>query len=88
MALFPTEKTYILTGEELPIALLNAQKAVIPEFVTDASGMTVKTASGTQYTIMKTGGYTIPEIYLSEGVNTFTLNGTGTMTIRYREGVL
>ena len=77
-----------MTGEELPIALLNAQKAVIPEFVTDAAGMTVKTAAGTQYTIMKTGGYTIPEIYLSEGVNTFTLNGTGTMTIRYREGVL
>ena len=37
---------------------------------------------------MKTGGYTIPEIYLSEGVNAFTLNGTGTMMIRYREGVL
>lgn len=88
MALSPTEKTYVLTGEELPIALLNAQKAVIPEFVTDAAGMTVKTASGTQYTVMKTGGYTIPEIYLSEGVNIFTLNGTGTMTIRYREGVL
>ena len=87
MAAAETEQTYTVDGE-LAITLQNAQKAVIPVFDTEASGMAVKLPTGAQYTILQTGGYTIPEICLQEGANPMTLIGTGSVAIRYREGVL
>ena len=86
MATAETEQTFEVSGE-LAITLQNAQKAVIPVFDTEAEGMAVKLPTGAQYTILQTGGCTIPEICLQEGANPMTLIGTGSVAIRYREGV-
>lgn len=87
MAAAETAQTFEVSGE-LAITLQNAQKAVIPVFDTEAEGMAVKLPTGAQYTILQTGGYTIPEVCLQEGANPMTLIGTGSVAIRYREGVL
>lgn len=87
MANAETAQTFEVSGE-LAIVLQNAQKAVIPVFDTEAGGMAVKLPTGAQYTILQTGGYTIPEVCLQEGANPMTLIGTGRVAIRYREGVL
>lgn len=74
----------VATSQE--VTLLNSQKAVIPVFETTASNMRVQV--GTSIYSIRTGSFSIPEVYLSEGINKLTLLGTGTVTIRYREGDL
>ncbi len=80
-----TVEVYTVT-DSLEITLQNAQKAVIPLFETEDTGMRVSFKTAT-YSLL-TGGCSIPEICLAEGANTLTLLGSGTVTVRYREGEL
>lgn len=87
MAIRETVQTFTVVGEK-SVVLQNAQKAVIPVWETAVMGMAVRLPGGAQYTILQTGSYTIPEICLQAGENPMTLVGTGSVTVRYREGVL
>ena len=67
------------------ITLSNMRKKVVPTIKTDAE-MTI--VFGGRSTTASAGTFTIPTLELSEGDNTVTVSGTGTITFSYQEGGL
>lgn len=67
------------------ITLSNMRKKVVPTITTDAE-MTI--VFGGRSTTASAGTFTIPTLELSEGDNTVTVSGTGTITFSYQEGGL
>lgn len=68
--------------------LTNSRKRAVPE-------VKIETSSGIQIVYQTTniwdlgsGSYTLPELELTEGANTVTLSGTGTVTFTWQEGSL
>lgn len=67
------------------ITLNNSRKRVVPIITTDAElTLSFGNYSGT----FSKGTFTIPELELTEGANTVTVTGTGTVSFSYREGGL
>lgn len=72
-------------GQKRGLQLVNGKKRVIPT-ITATSDFTL-VFEGNSYTV-SSGETVIPEIELKEGVNDIAVKGTGTITFRYREGIL
>lgn len=67
------------------IVLTNSRKRVVPTITTNAQfSISFGTYSGT----FNAGTFRIPELQLVEGNNTVTVEGTGNISFRYREGGL
>jgi phage-related protein len=83
----PTVVTKAISGTST-IVLENSRKRVVPEVkVTSGSGLTVTFGSGSVWTLAS-GSYLLPELELTEGDNTVTVSGTGTITLTYTQGKL
>lgn len=67
------------------VNLVNSRKRAVPTIKTTAA-FTI--AFGGFSTSRSAGTFTVPEFELSEGSNTFTVTGTGTITFTYQEGAL
>ena len=67
------------------VNLINSRKRAVPTIKTTAA-FTI--AFGGFSTSRSAGTFTVPEFELSEGSNTFTVTGTGTITFTYQEGAL
>lgn len=76
--LYETERT---------ISFENAGKPVVPTIETTNDNAKI-VFNGTTIIIQKAGKHIIPDIRLAEGVNTMTVSGSGSLTIKWREGVL
>jgi hypothetical protein len=84
---YKVEKTVVsvaVSGTKA-IILTNGRKRAVPEIKTTAS-MTIKFGEHTWSTA--SGTFTLPELELTEGVNTVTVTGTGTITLTWQEGNL
>lgn len=81
-----TTQTVTVDGTQ-QVTLPNSKAPASPLFTTDAEGMTVQ-QGGIAYAIPPGTDVEIYGITLLEGDNILTLNGTGTVTIKYREGKL
>lgn len=87
---YKLEKTVVskaIDGTDI-IVLTNSRKRAVPE-------VNIETTSGIQIVYQTTniwdlgsGSYTLPELELTEGENTVTLNGNGTITFTWQEGSL
>ena len=83
----PTVVTKSISGTST-IVLENSRKRVVPEVkVTSGSGLTVTFGSGSVWTLAS-GSYLLPELELTEGNNTVTVSGTGTIVFTYTQGKL
>lgn len=80
-----TVKTVDLTTESQEITLYNGRLSVVPVF--ECTADTAIIFNGTSYAI-STGTHKILDIRLTEGANTLTVSGSGTLTITYQEGEL
>lgn len=79
-----TEKTTAVTSTAT-VAYLNTKKSVVPEFTTDAA-FTIQ--HGTNTFSHGAGTFVIPDILFVAGDNQISYTGTGTVTVKYREGSL
>jgi phage-related protein len=83
----PTVVSRSISGTST-ITLANSRKRVVPEVkVTSSSGLTVTFGSGSVWTLAS-GSYLLPELELTEGNNTVTVSGTGTIVFTYTQGKL
>lgn len=87
---YKLEKTVVqvVVSETETATLTNSRKRAVPE-------VNIETTSGIQIVYQATniwdlgsGSYTLPELELTEGANTVTLNGSGTITFTWQEGSL
>ena len=67
------------------ITLTNGRKRAVPQITTTAP-MTIEYGGGS-WTV-SAGTYTIPELELTQGTNSVTVTGTGTITFTWQEGDL
>ena len=75
-----------LTAEEKEVVLKNGRKSVVPEITCTDDNTVVKFGSFEKK--LSAGTHTILDIYFKEGANTLIVSGSGTITIKYREGEL
>lgn len=75
-----------LTGEIQEVILTNGRKSVVPE-ITCTSDNTVVVYGAIEKTL-SAGTHKILDIQLKEGENVMNVSGSGTLTIKYREGEL
>lgn len=81
-----TERTVAVDGTA-EVVIDNLMAPAAPLFSTADTGLTVAQGSAA-YTILPGTDVEIYGITLLEGLNTLTITGTGTVTIRYQEGML
>lgn len=81
----PTTVTLTATGTAQSRTLTNARMPVVPEITCTAAVTAV--FGGNTYQ-MNAGTHKIPGIRLTEGENVIQVSGSGTVTIKYREGDL
>lgn len=79
-----TVVTQAISGET-SIALTNSRKKTVPTITTSAA-MTI--AFGEFTWSVNSGTFVMPELELSEGINTITAIGTGTIKFEWQEGEL
>lgn len=83
---FLTQKTVVIASEKT-VAINNLQAPSYPLFTTESEGMTVLFGTAA-YSIMPGTDIPIYDITLLQGINNLTFSGSGTVKIKYQEGVL
>ena len=81
-----TIKKVELSGDAVTIILTNGRKKVAPTITCTDPGVRVD-FEGASYALSE-GTYKVLDIQLSEGENTLTVDGTGTVEFEYQEGEL
>ena len=76
-----------VTGTQA-ISLTNGRKRAVPEVRIETEGSIRIEYLGSNIWDLGSGSYTLPELELTEGVNTVTVTGTGTITFTWQEGNL
>lgn len=79
-----TVVTQAVSGTQA-ITLTNGRKRAVPT-ITTTGAMTITYGGGTWTN--SAGTYTIPELELTQGANTVTVTGTGSITFTWQEGEL
>ena len=70
------------------IVLTNSRKRAVPEVTIATEGSINIVFQSVNVWDLGSGSYTLPELELTEGENTVTITGTGTITFRWWEGDL
>ena len=70
------------------VILTNGRKRAVPEVTIAAETSLNIVYQGSNIWDLGSGSYTLPELELTEGENTVTVTGTGTITFRWWEGDL
>lgn len=76
-----------VTGTAQTVELTNAGRlAVVPTIKVNAAEVTLVYGTITQ--TLTTGGYQLPDLYLTPGTHSIVISGTGRLAFLYREAVL
>lgn len=70
------------------MTLDNMDMITSPTFTTDAKDITVSCNGGASLSIFPRTDFNIPEILLDAGINRLNFTGTGTVLVRYQEGMI
>lgn len=81
-----TTKVVTLSSAAQTVTLTNSRRTVMPEIICSNAGAKITVGSATY--VLVAGSQSLLEIMLTEGNNTFTVSGSGTMIFKYQEGVL
>lgn len=87
---YKTAKTVVsaaVSGTQA-IILTNGRKRTVPEVQIESDGTLNITYGSGNIWDLGSGSYTLPELELTEGENTVSVTGTGTVTFTYQEGSL
>lgn len=82
-----TSVSVVVDGTE-NIVLVNGRKRAVPEVRIEAEGSIRIEYHGFNIWDLGSGSYTLPELELTEGENTVTLTGTGTVVFTWQEANL
>ena len=86
---YHTEETIIVQSGKAVLTLQNDFMPVVPVITTTAdTDLSWKVGTDTFRKTVSAGTWEIPELELKEGTNTISVNTTGSVTFRYREGCL
>lgn len=77
----------VVDGTEA-IILTNSRKRAVPEVTIETESSLNIVYQGSNIWDLGSGSYTLPELELTEGENTVTVTGTGTIVFTWQEGSL